>query len=324
MLSFPGLGLTLGLRINSNRSFNMSYLFVAFTLLFLNGCTAHQIDKFLDKIPNGNGSSYGGEPSYETVPSYDPVPSHEPAGHNSPAVSAIPKIIYFKAEPPFVISGSSTTLKWRTDDVTSAQIVGLGPVTVTGNREVSPNQQKTYELVATNSVGQTVRDEIKIPVAVPMIGEPPNNFKIRAVKRFNILNPKKKIAITSKNLNKIKLKHFPLTPVVVDPQRLRPHRSTCASHVQGKIAWDYNGKKRWAQNNITRLCKGAEQSPEPARCFKRVMHGGINWGGSTKWKWNNALDLCEGSINANSTIACFQRDIRNRRNWQRAIRNCSK
>lgn len=25
----------------------------------------------------------------------------------------------------------------------------------------------------------------------------------------------------------------------------------------------------------SRLCKGAENSPEPAKCFNRVMHGGI-------------------------------------------------
>jgi hypothetical protein len=96
----------------------------------------------------------------------------------------------------------------------------------------------------------------------------------------------------------------------------------CANAVQGKIAWDYKGSKQWGQGNIDRLCAGAENSTEPAQCFERVMHGGINWGGGTQWSWANAIDLCEGSTNASATVACFETAINNGTDWRNAINEC--
>ncbi len=96
----------------------------------------------------------------------------------------------------------------------------------------------------------------------------------------------------------------------------------CAAQVQGKIAWDYKGSKHWKQSNIDRLCFGAEHSTEPARCFNKVMHGGVNWGGGTRWQWQNAIDLCEASTNADATIGCFQREIKKGKSWKSAIKTC--
>ncbi len=98
----------------------------------------------------------------------------------------------------------------------------------------------------------------------------------------------------------------------------------CAAQVQGKIAWDYKGSKRWRQDNIDRLCRGAERSTEPARCFNKVMHGGVNWGGGTRWQWKNAIDLCESSTNADATIGCFQRKIKKGKSWKAAIKTCGR
>lgn len=117
-----------------------------------------------------------------------------------------PKIIYFEAEPPFVLDGSSTKLRWRTDDAISAKILGIGSVTITGNREVTPRKQTTYKLVATNSAGQSISDEITISIAIPRKYEPPNDFKIRAIKQFNKLNPKKALKISPQILRRINLK----------------------------------------------------------------------------------------------------------------------
>lgn len=100
--------------------------------------------------------------------------------------------------------------------------------------------------------------------------------------------------------------------------------NSCASQIQGKIAWDYNGSKTWNPSNIDRLCKGAEQLAEPAVCFNRVMHGGINWGGGTLWAWQNAIDLCEGTRNAQSTVSCFQGEIQKQRPWSQAIQTCNR
>ena len=97
----------------------------------------------------------------------------------------------------------------------------------------------------------------------------------------------------------------------------------CKAAVQDKIAWNYKGNKRWSPNNVSRLCRGAENSPEPARCFKRVMHGGINWGGGSRWKWKNAITLCAGSRKAASTIGCFKQGVRVGKSWKEAAEFCS-
>jgi len=98
--------------------------------------------------------------------------------------------------------------------------------------------------------------------------------------------------------------------------------TACFQSVQGKIAWDYKGNKRWSPSDINRLCRGAERSREPAACFNRVMHGRVNYGGGTKWQWKNALNLCKGSKNANATISCFKSRVQ-RGGWQPAIKTCS-
>lgn len=91
------------------------------------------------------------------------------------------------------------------------------------------------------------------------------------------------------------------------PPTLNPR--ACQEAVQGRIAWNYSGNKSWNSDNVERLCAGAETSIGPARCFERVMHGGINHGSGTRWEWPNALNLCEGTQDADATIACFQSRI---------------
>lgn len=100
--------------------------------------------------------------------------------------------------------------------------------------------------------------------------------------------------------------------------------SVCAARIQDRIAWDYNGSKHWDQNNIDSLCRGAEQSTQPAICFEKVMHGGVNWGGGTKWQWQNAVDLCKATTNANATIHCFQGEIKAGKSWKDGITQCAR
>jgi hypothetical protein len=95
----------------------------------------------------------------------------------------------------------------------------------------------------------------------------------------------------------------------------------CHDAVQGRIAWDYQGHTAWVPANVDRLCQGAS-SVQPARCFARVMHGGVNWGGGTQWQWSNAIDLCAGTSNSQATIACFQRGIAGGQSWSAAIASC--
>lgn len=101
-------------------------------------------------------------------------------------------------------------------------------------------------------------------------------------------------------------------------------QGACHDAVQGKIAWDYKGSKQWSGKNIASLCKGAENSTQPARCFDRVMHDGVNWGGSTKWKWKNALNLCQGTQNAQARVTCFTDKIDEGTGWSSAISACKR
>ena len=103
--------------------------------------------------------------------------------------------------------------------------------------------------------------------------------------------------------------------------QIKPEK-VCFRRLQGKIAYNYKGNKRWNPSNIKRLCNNTTRGREPAKCFKRVMHGGIYWGGSTKWQWKNAIDLCEGTNNARKTIRCFQKRTHVANNWKKAIRAC--
>lgn len=98
---------------------------------------------------------------------------------------------------------------------------------------------------------------------------------------------------------------------------------SCHDAVQGKIAWDYERNTAWNSTNVDRLCRGAG-SDQPARCFNRVMHGGVSWGGGTQWRWENAIDLCEGTADADATIRCFQQQIRQGQGWGAAIAACDK
>lgn len=96
---------------------------------------------------------------------------------------------------------------------------------------------------------------------------------------------------------------------------------SCQDAVQGKISWDHQGTTTWSPANVDRLCRNAT-SDQPARCFQRVMHGGIEWGHGFQWEWSNAIDLCAGTASAGETVGCFQRQVGQGQGWQAAIAAC--
>ncbi|MBX2839462.1 MAG: hypothetical protein KTR35_21585 [Gammaproteobacteria bacterium] len=98
--------------------------------------------------------------------------------------------------------------------------------------------------------------------------------------------------------------------------------NACMDAAQGKVAWDYQGSKRWAEKNLQALCNGTQRAKEPIRCFHTAMHRNVSWGGSTRWDWKNALKLCAGTSNGNATIYCFKGAINSGQSWKRAIETC--
>ncbi|MEZ5498838.1 MAG: hypothetical protein R3E77_05320 [Steroidobacteraceae bacterium] len=85
--------------------------------------------------------------------------------------------------------------------------------------------------------------------------------------------------------------------------------SICASAVQGQVPWNYSGNVRWQEQNIERLCAGAKDSTEPARCFKTVMHAGVKHAQGDRWRWQDALELCAGTLDHQASIDCFEKRI---------------
>jgi len=96
----------------------------------------------------------------------------------------------------------------------------------------------------------------------------------------------------------------------------------CADSVQGRITWAGDKSPKWTAANLAALCKDAETSTEPGKCFKRVMSGSVNYGGGTSWNPSNALDLCAGARDANARISCFEGKIAQGRGWDMAIGQC--
>ena len=69
-------------------------------------------------------------------------------------VRGAPQISGFTASPATIDKGKSSTLSWRTTDATSVSIdQGIGAVSASGSRKVSPSSTTTYTLTAANASG---------------------------------------------------------------------------------------------------------------------------------------------------------------------------
>lgn len=113
----------------------------------------------------------------------------------------------------------------------------------------------------------------------------------------------------------------PKGPAEGPQHRSRPEE-TCYELVQDRIAWDYEGNRRWTKENVERLCAGSSRPREPGRCFQQVMHEGVEWGRGTRWEWEHALALCAGTDDARETIHCFSSKVHKGTSWDQAIEGC--
>lgn len=127
--------------------------------------------------------------------------------------------------------------------------------------------------------------------------------------------------------NKISLRFIPLFAFstglfVLSVGASAAAQSTCADSVRGRIEWAGSKNSTWSAANLGALCKGAENSSEPGKCFKRVMSGSVNFGGGTSWNPSNALKLCAGALDANARVSCFEGKIGQGIGWSAAISQC--
>ena len=118
------------------------------------------------------------------------------------------------------------------------------------------------------------------------------------------------------------MRAWQLEPMVPESGDAVAENSPCVLAVQGKIVSSHKGPRTWPAANLGRLCRGAEASAEPAKCFEEIMRGRVNWGAGATWVTANALALCGGTRNARRTLDCFTREIAASQTWQVAIRQC--
>src|SRR5690348_4411079 len=92
-----------------------------------------------------------------------------PAGAGNPYARAaqLPaRILSFTAEPASIQPGQSTTLKWSTENQSSATLdPGVGTVVARGSRQVSPAATTTYTLTVHGPKDQVITRDVTVTVA---------------------------------------------------------------------------------------------------------------------------------------------------------------
>ncbi|MCS6950368.1 MAG: hypothetical protein NZ520_07910 [bacterium] len=85
------------------------------------------------------------------------------------------EVLEFKAEPAVIAAGGSVVLRWRVQAASRVVIDnGVGEVPPQGETTVSPMQDTTYTLTATNDSGEVVTKSVKVTVtATPPVTTPP-------------------------------------------------------------------------------------------------------------------------------------------------------
>lgn len=94
-----------------------------------------------------------------------PPPPPPPPAPNAPTAS-------LSANPNTIDPGQSTTLSWQTSNATDVSIDGIGPVDMSGSRQVTPAESTTYHLVAKGTGGTqdaTARVTVNAPPAPPPV-----------------------------------------------------------------------------------------------------------------------------------------------------------
>ncbi len=95
-------------------------------------------------------------------------------GHKKAPLAPIPKpqvaapmpTADLHADPTAIERGQSSTLTWTTTNAVSATLNGAR-VNLNGSQQVSPTESTDYELVATNSDGQSSNASVRVTVAQP-------------------------------------------------------------------------------------------------------------------------------------------------------------
>jgi hypothetical protein len=164
--------------IGAVRGGGFALLIAAFAMALLTACDA----------PTGPGPVPPGVDPTET-PTPTPTPAPEtptptptPTPPDEPS-ETVPVIQSFVADPLTIDEGDSSTLSWEVEDATSVEIDhGIGDVSLSGTRSVSPSSTTTYTLTAHGTGGDaTATAQVKVnakPICVPSLISPANGAKL--------------------------------------------------------------------------------------------------------------------------------------------------
>ncbi|MCC6366161.1 MAG: OmpA family protein [Bryobacterales bacterium] len=107
------------------------------------------------------------------VPAPPPPPQPKVEAPPTPPPPARPVISSFTVEPSSIERGQSATLRWSTENVTSATIdQGIGSVDANGSRQVSPSDTTTYTL-SVRGPGGEASQSVTLRVTAPPPPPPP-------------------------------------------------------------------------------------------------------------------------------------------------------
>jgi peptidoglycan-associated lipoprotein len=90
------------------------------------------------------------------------------------------------ATPTSINAGDSVTLSWSTTNATSASIEGLGDVSTSGTKTVTPSSSTTYKLVAQGAGGTADASAEVTVVPPPPVAQPAHTMSIEEEFRANV------------------------------------------------------------------------------------------------------------------------------------------
>ena len=97
-----------------------------------------------------------------------------PVTATAPPVVAPAPTAEITAAPAELSAGAQTVLTWRTTNANTAFIEGLGEVSTSGMKTVTPTTSTTYHLVAKNA-GGSADASVRVTVSAPLAAAAPSN-----------------------------------------------------------------------------------------------------------------------------------------------------
>jgi uncharacterized glyoxalase superfamily protein PhnB len=179
---------------------------------------------------------------------------------------------------------------------------------------------REHELARQRAEAQAAAAKAQLAEAVARLARPASEEKANSTDKEELQVAKAALLEANRTIEELRARQ--LEPMLPDSGDPIAENSLCVLAVQGKIASSHKGPNTWTAANLTRLCRGAEASVEPGKCFEEIMRGKVDWGAGTTWVAANALALCAGTRSARRTLDCFNREISSRQPWQAAIRQC--